>query len=124
MGVAARRRSPPDAAASARPIDDWETGFWLAAESAELGRVARIKVTPSPQTVRNFSQLTTSMVDVMESIAQIPTPTPRQLKVLRLHAKTIAATMRGDHDAPDDVVTAFGEISWADLRHGQEAKAE
>ncbi len=73
--------------------------------------VSQIKDVKLPDAIRNLSQLTASMDTVLAAVEQTSSPSIRQFALLRLHAQAIAATMRGDHNASDDVAAALGQVT-------------
>ncbi|MFQ5958483.1 MAG: response regulator [Alphaproteobacteria bacterium] len=100
-------------------------GNSLADEIAKLcDLVAEVEGVKLPDTVRNLSQITASMDNVMWTVAQMSSPPPRQFALLRLHAQAIAATMRGDHNASDEVATVLGKISRPDTEDEQLAAGD
>ncbi len=88
------------------------------------GRVADTRSLAIPEAQHNLRQLIASMNRIMVGITETASPTCRQVEVLRLHAQAVAATIRGDDDATDKVVMAFGEIGEFDDGGLQKAAAD
>ena len=78
------------------------------------GRVADTRSLAIPEARHNLRQLIASMNRIMVGITETASPTCRQIEVLRLHAQAVAATIRGDDNATDKVVMAFGDIGELD----------
>lgn len=78
---------------------------------AKLSRlVAEARDVKLSHGVHDTSQLNASVSRIMTAVAGSPVPTSRQIEVLSLHAKAIAATTRGDTTATGKVVSAFNQV--------------
>ena len=96
-------------------IIDGAQGDALIGDMAQISdRVADTKSLAIPKAYHNLRQLIASMIGIMAGITETPLPTCRQIEVLRLHAQAIAATIRGDDNATDNVVRALGEVGELD----------
>ncbi len=86
--------------------------------------VSEIKDVKLPDAVRNLSQLTASMDTILAAVEQTSAPSSRQFALLRLHTQAIAATMRGDHSASDDVAAALGRVAGSGSGDGEMAASD
>ena len=79
----------------------------------ELGRLAgltaQITHLATYEIVKNLPKLASSMAAAMDAIMLATPPLPRQIELFHLHAQAIAAALRGDDGAVDDVAHALNQ---------------
>lgn len=69
--------------------------------------VAQIQDLSKTESVRNLPTLVSSLSEFMAIVDRSAAPTTRQLATVRLHAEAIAAALRGESEASDDVTLAL-----------------